>query len=154
MRLEGDFAAYLAARWSVLVRMLVLLGGRQDEAEDAVRAGLARDYADWARISRSDDPDVYVYRSVLEAWDRRPGGWWNVPSPDPDGEPTPELAALERQLDRLTGLERRALVLRFASGLSEPQVAQVLDAPPAAVRDLVARGLARVDLAAVRETSP
>ena len=154
MRLEGDFAAYLAARWPVLVRLLVLLGGRTDEAEDAVRTGLARDYADWARISRSDDPDVYVYRSVLEAWDRRRGGWWNAPPPGPDGEPTPELAALERQLDQLTGLERRALVLRFASGLSERQVAQVLDAPPASVRDLVARALARVDLAAVREPSP
>ena len=154
MRLDGDFAAYLAARWPVLVRLLVLLGGRPDEAEDAVRTGLARDYADWARISGSDDPDVYVYRSVLEAWDRRRGGWWNAPPPGPDGEPTPELAALERQLDRLTGLERRALVLRFASGLSERQVAQVLDVPPAAVRDLVARALARVDLAAVREPSP
>ena len=154
MRLDGDFAAYLAARWPVLVRLLVLLGGRPDEAEDAVRTGLARDYADWAWISGSDDPDVYVYRSVLEAWDRRRGGWWNAPPPGPDGEPTPELAALERQLDRLTGLERRALVLRFASGLSERQVAQVLDAPPASVRDLVARALARVDLAAVREPSP
>jgi DNA-directed RNA polymerase specialized sigma24 family protein len=154
MRLDGDFAAYLAARWPVLVRLLVLLGGRTDEAEDAVRSGLALDYADWARISRSDDPDVYVYRSVLEAWDRRPGGWWNAPPPGPEGEPTPELAALERQLDRLTGLERRALVLRFASGLSESQVAQVLDAPPGAVRDLAARALARVDLAAVREPSP
>ena len=89
MRLDGDFAAYLAARWPVLVRLLVLLGGRPDEAEDAVRAGLARDYADWARISRSDDPDVHVYRSVLEAWDRRPGGWWNAPPPGPDAEPDP-----------------------------------------------------------------
>ena len=153
MRLDGDFAAYLAARWPVLVRLLVLLGGRPDEAEDAVRSGLALDYADWARISRSDDPDVHVYRSVLEVWDRRPGGWWNVPPPGPDGEPIPELAALERQLDRLTGLERRALVLRFASGLSESQVAQVLEAPPASVPDLVTRALARLDLAVVRETS-
>jgi hypothetical protein len=45
-------------------------------------------------------------------------------------------------------------VLRFASGLSESQVAQVLDAAPGSGRDLVARALARVDLAAVRETSP
>ena len=154
MRLEGDFAAYLAARWSVLVRMLVLLGGRPDEAEDAVRAGLARDYADWAWISRSDDPDVYVYRSVLEAWNRRRGGWWAAPPPGPDGEPTPELAALQHQLDRLTGRERLALVLRFGSRLGEQQVAQVLDVDPASVRDLVARALARLDLAVVRGTSP
>ena len=81
MRPEGDFAAYLAARWPVLVRMLVLLGGRPEEAEDAVRSGLARDYLDWARICGGDDPDVYVYRSVLEAWRRRRGGWWNDPQP-------------------------------------------------------------------------
>ena len=154
MRLDGDFAAYLAARWPVLVRLLVLLGGRPDEAEDAVRSGLALDYADWARISGSDDPDVYVYRSVLEAWNRRRGGWWAAPPPGPDGEPTPELAALQRQLDRLTGRERVALVLRFGCRLGEQQVAQVLDVDLASVRDLVARALARLDLAIVRETSP
>jgi DNA-directed RNA polymerase specialized sigma24 family protein len=159
MRLDSDFAAYLVARWPALVRMLVLLGGRPAEAEDAVGAGLARAYADWAPISGSDDPDVHVYRSVLAAWARRSGRWWEAP-PDgaggPDGsdgragEPAPELAALERQLDRLTGDERLALVLRFAAGLDERQVAAVLNTAPAAVRELLARALARVDLTALR----
>jgi DNA-directed RNA polymerase specialized sigma24 family protein len=153
MRLDSDFAAYLAARWPVLVRMLVLLGGRPAEAEDAVGAGLARAYADWALISGSDDPDVHVYRSVLAAWGRRPGRWWDAPPEDaggPAGEPAPELAALEQQLDRLDGEERLALVLRFAAGLEERQVAAVLSTAPAAVRDLLARALARVDLTALR----
>jgi DNA-directed RNA polymerase specialized sigma24 family protein len=151
MRLEDDFAAYLTARWPVLVRLLVLLGGRRQEAEDAVRSGLVRDYPHWARISGSDDPDVRVYRSVLEAWHHRRGGWWHAPALDPDGEPAPELTALEHELDRLTGPERLALVLRFGTGLDEQQVAEVLDTPPAAVSDLVDRALARADLAAVRQ---
>jgi DNA-directed RNA polymerase specialized sigma24 family protein len=153
MRLDSDFAAYLAARWPVLVRVLVLLGGRQAEAEDAVGAGLARAYVDWALISGSDDPDVHVYRSVLAAWAGRPGRWWDGPPEDaggPAGEPAPELAALQRQLDRLTGQERLALVLRFAAGLDERQVAAVLGTAPAVVRDLLARALARVDLTALR----
>jgi DNA-directed RNA polymerase specialized sigma24 family protein len=151
MRLEDDFAAYLTARWAVLVRMLVLLGGRRDEAEDAVRSGLARDFPHWARISGGDDPDVCVYRSVLEAWHHRPGGWWHAPELDPDGEHAPELTALGHQLDRLTGPERLVLVLRFGTGLGEQQVADVLDTPAAAVSDLVDRALARVELAAVRD---
>jgi DNA-directed RNA polymerase specialized sigma24 family protein len=153
MRLDSDFAAYLAARWPVLVRVLVLLGARPHEAEEAVGAGLARAYADWARISGSDDPDVHVYRSVLAAWARRPGHWWDAPEDGaggPDGEPAPELAALERQLDRLTGDERLALVLRFAAGLGVEQLAAVLSTAPAAVPGLVARALARADLTALR----
>ena len=150
MRPDGDFAAYVAARWPVLVRMLVLLGGRREEAEEAVRSGLAGDYLDWARISTGDDPDVHVCRSVLEAWRRRSGGWWETPPAD---DPAPELVALEHQLDRLTGDERLALVLRFATGLDEQQVAAVVDMPPAAVPGLVARALVRADLAAVREAS-
>ena len=153
MRLDGDFAAYLAARWPVLVHLLVLLGGRPDEAEDAVRVGLARDYADWAWISGSDDPDVYVFRGVLDAWHRRGGRWWDAAPGGTEREPAPGLAALERELDRLTGAERLALVLRFATGLGEQQVARVLDAPPAAVAELVDRALARVDLAAVQRVS-
>lgn len=153
MRLDSDFAAYLAARWPVLVRLLVLLGGRREEAEDAARAGLVRVYADWARISGGPDPDVPVYRSVLEAWARRPGRWWDAAPGGPDDDAAPELAALERQLDRLTRDERLALVLRFAAGLDERQVAAVLGAPPAVVPDLVARALARVDLAALRGVS-
>ena len=150
MRPDGDFAAYVAARWPVLVRMLVLLGGRPEEAEDAVRSGLAHDYLDWARISGGDDPGVHVCRSVLEAWRRRSGGWWNTPPAD---DRAPELVALEDQLDRLTGDERLALVLRFATGLDEQQVAAVVDMPPAAVPGLVARALVRADLAAVRKAS-
>jgi len=153
MRLDSDFAAYLAARWPVLVRMLVLLGARPDEAEDAVGAGLARAYADWALISGGGDPDVDVYRTVLAAWARRPGRWWDARPDGADGaagDPAPELAALERKLDRLTRDERLALVLRFAAGFGESQVAAVLDMDPAAVPDLLARAVARADLTALR----
>lgn len=153
MRDDRDFDAYLAARWAPLVRTLVLLGGRRDEAEDAVRSGLAACYSSWGPISRGDDPDVHVYRSVLDAWRRRPGTWWEVPDPDPDAEPAPELVMLTRQLDRLTRRDRLALVLRFAAGLEEPQVAAVLDVPLDALPDLVRRALGRIDLTALREVS-
>ena len=97
----------------------MLLGARPDEAEDAVGAGLARAYADWALISGGGDPDVDVYRTVLAAWAQAARALVGRPAGGADGaagEPAPELAALERQLDRLTRDERLALVLRFAAG--------------------------------------
>ena len=130
MRDDSDFAAYLSARWPSLVRTLVLLGARPDEAEDAVRSGLSRCYVSWARISDDDDPDAHVYRAVLDAWDRRPAGWWETPPPEPHAEPAPELVELTGRLDRLTPARRLALVLRLAAGLEPLQVADVLDVPP------------------------
>ena len=92
------------------------------------RSGLARDYVDWARISAATTPTC---TSTAACW--RPGTAGAEAGGTPRRPPTsppPELVALERQLDRLTGLERRALVLRFASGLSEQQVARCSTRPP------------------------
>src|SRR3954454_715755 len=71
MRDDGDFAAYLAARWPFLVRSLVLLGCSPAEAEELARAGLARCYASWERVRRADDVDVHVHRAVLAGWGPR-----------------------------------------------------------------------------------
>ena len=134
---DGDFAAYVAARWPVLVRMLVLLGGRREEAEDAV----ARAWPATTSTGRgSATVTTPTYTCAAACW--RPGGGGAEAGGAPAADDSaPELVALEHQLDRLTGDERLALVLRFATGLDEQQVAAVLDMPPAAVPGLVARAL-------------
>src|SRR4051812_34960445 len=43
-------------------------------AEDAVQAGLASAYTNWARVAAADDPEAYVRRIVINqlfAWHRR-----------------------------------------------------------------------------------
>lgn len=101
MRDDADFAAYVLARWPLLVRSLVLIGCPQDEAEDVALTGLARSYRSWNRSRRSEDVDVRVYGAVVGAWWRRHQAAGEDPAP----------------------------VLRVVAGLDEAQVAEVLDVP-------------------------
>ncbi|MCW2845883.1 MAG: hypothetical protein JWN22_3799 [Nocardioides sp.] len=119
---DTDFAAYLAARWTPVVRTLVLLGGPQQQAEAVASTGFARCSARWGRLRDSRDVEAEVYRTVLECWTRRT---WVEPDAPPADVP------IEARLDRLTPDVRAAVVLRYVAGLSDVQVAQVLDRPPA-----------------------
>jgi hypothetical protein len=44
MNHDGDFAAYVAARWPAVVRTLVLLGSPDDVAAEVGRTAFARCY--------------------------------------------------------------------------------------------------------------
>ena len=161
MRHDGDFAAYTAARWPAIVRSLVLLGCAQQEAEGVGRQALARCYLAWGRIRESDDIDVHVYGTVLDCLDRtrRRAG---EPSPAAS-EPVIELVdlteaarvryALEGALGRLAPEERTVVVLRFAAGLSELQLSELLDLPMDAVESSLSGAMTGLDLPTVREAS-
>lgn len=160
-RNDADFAAYMAARWPFLVRSLVLIGCPRHEAEDVVRSGLARCYTSWDRVRQADDVDVHVYRAVVESWHRtRKRHWWGG-APD---APLPEAVPVEDVSDRvllrqtlqaeLAGLDpehREVLVLRFVAGLTEAQVADVLDVDIDLVRARVTWALTHIDLATLHE---
>ena len=157
MRHDGDFAAYTAARWPAIVRSLVLLCCPQPEAEEVARRGLARCYLAWARVRESDDIDVRVYRAVLDCRDRA-GGRAAVAEPaaaepaGPDrapGDPRDAVLvrqALERALGRLADEDRSVVVLRFAAGLSEVQVSELLELTTNEVESRLAAALAALDL--------
>ncbi|MBF4766853.1 SigE family RNA polymerase sigma factor [Nocardioides agariphilus] len=160
MEVGEEFASYMSARWTGLVRSLVMLGCEAHEAEDVVQTALVRCYSAWDRVSRADDPDAYVYRSVLNVWakSRRRRWWGERPTkvlPDPgmaDGaEAVPVRRDIERALGRLSSEHRAVLVLRFVADLSEAQVAEVLGIPPGTVKSRTARAIARIDLADLRE---
>ncbi|MBB6629613.1 hypothetical protein H5V45_20005 [Nocardioides sp. KIGAM211] len=130
---DGDFAAYVAARWPTLVRTLVLLGAPQPAAEAATRSALARCHRRWSVVQRGEDLDAEVYAALLDSWARlrlrvpaaREVEPDHEPGPGDEADPQP-LAALEHDLDRLTRDGRAAVVLRHVAGLDDRQVALVL----------------------------
>jgi RNA polymerase sigma-70 factor (sigma-E family) len=157
---DEGFAAYVAARWPALVRSLVMLGCEPHEAEDVVQTALVRCYSAWDRVSRADDADAYVYRSVLNTWSKsRRRRWWGEwPTqvlPEIGTADAAEQALtrhdIERALGRLSNDHRTVLVLRFVADLSEHEVARVLRVPPGTVKSRTARALAQVELADLRE---
>ncbi|MCW2766445.1 MAG: hypothetical protein JWO11_2404 [Nocardioides sp.] len=150
---DGDFAAYLVARWVPVVRTLVMLGCPQPAAEDVARCAFARLSSTWGSVRDSEDVDVQAYAEVLHEWRRartrreRDDGRRDEP---PAAAPR---ARLEAMLDRLTPDARAMLLLRFVADLSDAQVADVMELSVTAVRETLTTGLEDMDLEALREAS-
>ncbi len=109
---EQDFAAYVAARRTGLVQAVAVLGSPPGHAAALTDRALARARREWADVSAEPDPDVEVWRLLLEerAADRTP--WWH-------DEPAPVAPAL----DRLEPQRRTCVVLSAVAGLPDHQVA-------------------------------
>ncbi|MFC7496321.1 MULTISPECIES: hypothetical protein [unclassified Nocardioides] len=156
---DADFAAYLAARWPLLVRVRVLAGCPRAEAEAVVLDGLARCALAWDQVRRADDVDVHVHSEVhraarIAAHRRRsPNGPAKVPDADRDDDPPFEVEvrrALEAALEPVQPEHREVLALLHVAGLDERRIAEVLDVEPDVVASRVNQGLRTLDLTEAR----
>jgi RNA polymerase sigma factor (sigma-70 family) len=115
-------SASIGARWRTLVRAAVRLGCARHDAADVVQTALARCDVGWSKVSRADNRDAYVYRTLVNAlrYSQRRHWWRERPArslPDvtrPDDTTRVALAdAVERALDELTAEQRAVVVLRY-----------------------------------------
>lgn len=157
---DDGFTSYMAARWPTLVRALVTLGCEPHEAEDVAQTALTRCYASWARVCRADDIDAYVFRTVLNVWNKsRRRRWWAerpvevLPErSDPvDLDLTDTRATIERALGHLSPIHRAVLTLRFVADLSELQTAEALGVPVGTVKSRTARAIEQLQHSDLRE---
>jgi len=154
----GDAAAArrLAERHAgrLMVHAMRMLGGDRAEAEDVVQEAMLRLWRmapDWqegqAQLS------TWLYRVVTNLCidrrrRRRPSEPLDsVPEPvatEPAGPAalmeTQRAAALQAALDGLPDRQRQAVILRHLDGLSNPEIATVMQIGVEAVESLVARG--------------
>lgn len=153
------FEEYAAWRLPALLRYAAVLAGDRDLAEDIVQEVLGRAHLRWHKISRLDVPDQYVRRMITNeflSWRRR---WARVipvgqvsDRPPPAGTDTAtahaERDALLAELARLPRRQQAVLVLRYYEGLSDTEIAEVLDCRPGTVRGYASRALAalRIEL--------
>ncbi|QYJ05260.1 SigE family RNA polymerase sigma factor [Nocardioides panacisoli] len=162
---NAEFSAYVAARWSRLVRAAVLLGCSQVEAEDVVQTALMRCLIHWSKVQRAEDRDAYVHRIVVNTftssrrrrWTREKATADMPEASTPDQTSSIDTAdAVLRSLDRLSGDQRTAVVLRYYAHLSEHQMAVVLGVAPGTVKSRLSRALQVLaddsDLAELRGT--
>ncbi|MGI5241736.1 SigE family RNA polymerase sigma factor [Dactylosporangium sp. CA-139066] len=148
------FEEYIAARGQALVRFAALLTGDDHRAEDLVQDALAKAYLRWSRIRRSDDPDVYLRRLVLNAsrswWRRRANRELPAPVPDDVAQPgaldaeAAERDALWRLIRALPEQQRAVVVLRYYEDLDDATIARILDCSPVTVRTHAMRALHRL----------
>lgn len=146
-----SFDDWVVARVPGLLRFAYLVTGSQHAAEDAVQGALTMACEKWTRVSRTDDPDVYVRRMVVNAhvsaW-RRNGRRELAVAEVRDGvggDPAEVVVrddAVWRVCSALPPQQRAAVVLRFYEDLDYPEIARVLGVAEVTVRSHVHRGLA------------
>ncbi len=164
-----DFEEFAAARLPSLTRYATMLTGSRQVAEDVVQDALVKTHAKWKRISALDQPDLYVKRIVTNEFMslRRRRTLSTVPlepdftevarsdSPPSHEETSADREALWAELARLPRQGRAVLVLRFYEGLTDNEIATVLNCRPGTVRGYGSRALAalRIELADWRKTA-
>ncbi|HZG02282.1 MAG TPA: SigE family RNA polymerase sigma factor [Streptomyces sp.] len=153
---EAEFREYVASRWPRMLRTAYLLTGHHHDAEDLVQAALARAYTRWERVRRTDDPDAYVWRIMINANVDRLRGlrvreWLTTRFPESRESQVADRAdqVVDRSLlldalGRLPARQRAVLVLRFLEDRSETEVARVLGTRVGTVRSHTSRALARL----------
>jgi len=149
-----SFEQWAQARVAGLLRFAYLVTGSQHAAEDAVQTALTRACERWSRVSRTDDPDTYVRRMVVNAhvssWRRSGRRELTVAevrdsrerSADDPAAGVVRDDAVWRVCAALPPQQRAAVVLRFYEDLDYPEIARVLGVAEATVRSHVHRGLA------------
>src|ERR1700760_5055277 len=55
----------MRGRWPAMVRLAYALTGDQGHAEDVAQAAFARAYASWPKVRRTENPEGYVRRIVI-----------------------------------------------------------------------------------------
>jgi RNA polymerase sigma-70 factor (sigma-E family) len=152
---EGeDFARFVDQRQRSLLRSAWLLTGDWALAEDLVQAALARTWLRWERITRRDEPEIYVRRVLVSTWinwSRRKWRGERTGMDLPDGPAPGDLEdeaivrmAVRGALGSLTGRQRAVIVLRVFDDLTEAQTAQVLGCAVGTVKSTMSQALARL----------
>src|SRR5687768_16778286 len=79
---DQEYAEFFAAAWPRLFRTAIGITGESAAAEDALQSAFAKVYASWSRIRRTDRPEAYVRRMVVnEILGSRRYGWWRRERP-------------------------------------------------------------------------
>ena len=151
---EAAFRDFAAAARPRLVRTAYLLCGDSHEAHDLVQVTLLRVHRRWRSIERSDLPQAYARRVLINLaasfWRRRlraplvalsAAGERSVPDPSAAVADRAELWGAVMSLPPRT---RAVLVLRYFEDLSEAQTAAALGCSVGSVKSQASRGIARL----------
>ncbi|HEX6247474.1 MAG TPA: SigE family RNA polymerase sigma factor [Nocardioidaceae bacterium] len=149
---DEEFAQYMAARQSSLLRTAYLLTGDRHSAEDLVQTSLAKLYLSWDKVQKRELVDGYVRRIMVNennslwrrAWKRKEVTTDEVPDRTgvQDRHDDGERSALWDFVQTLPRKQRAVVVLRFYEDLSEAEVADILGISVGTVKSQSSRALA------------
>jgi RNA polymerase sigma-70 factor (sigma-E family) len=152
---DDEFTEFVAASSRRLLRMAYLITGDEQVAQDLLQTALERAYRRWGPVRRSDQPEAYVRRVIVNAatdvWRAGRGRrtvaldeahWPAEPDEAMDGLLARE--ALLACVRELPAGQRAVLVLRYFDDLTEAETARVLGCSVGTVKSQHARAIARL----------
>lgn len=145
---DAEFTRFVRSASASLTRTAYLLTGDRELAAELVQEALVRTYVAWRRV-RQEEAGAYARRTLvnlnIDRWRRRPAApTGDVDRADPcdfEGR-VDDRDEVVRMLGRLPAQQRRVIVLRYFSDLSEVDVAQCFGISVGAVKSATSRGLA------------
>jgi RNA polymerase sigma-70 factor (sigma-E family) len=147
---EWSFDAFVRARMPALLRFAHALTGDPHTAADLVQDALERTGVRWSKLRRTDDPEAYVRRAIVNG---RTSRWRKlrreslvdaVPEPRGQADPSTHDADLWRLLATLPARQRAVVVLRYYEDMSEDQIARTLGCAPGTVKSQSSKALAKL----------
>ncbi len=151
--LEREFEDFVTAMSPRLFRAAYAITRDHHHAEDAVQVTLGKAYARWRRIVRTEQPEAYVRRMVVNevlSWRRRRSSG-ELPTADAPDVATgshessvDESDAMWQALGALPARQRAVVVLRYYEQLSEAEIAETLGVRPGTVKSQCSAALANL----------
>ncbi|NHA69402.1 SigE family RNA polymerase sigma factor [Phycicoccus flavus] len=145
---DAAFTAFVEQSSPALLRTAWLLTGDHHAAHDLVQAALVKTYVAWPRV-RPEGALAYARKVLVnertDVWRRRRGEVVVEDVPEagrPERTTTEDRDLVVRLLATLPEQQRRVVVLRYYTDLSEQAVADLLDISRGAVKSAASRGLA------------
>lgn len=149
---EREYVEYFQPRLPQLHRLVVMLCGDADRADDIVQSAVTTLYTRWRQVRQVDNLDAYVRRSLVNAFlSERRRRWSRVVLTEtlPDrpavaGQPADERLAIRAALKTLPPKQQAVLVLRFLCDLPVSEVAELVGCSPGTVKSQTSDGLAKL----------
>jgi RNA polymerase sigma-70 factor (ECF subfamily) len=150
-----DFDAFYEAEYGEVLRSVTLALGDRARAEEVTQEAFVRALQRWTRVREMESPAGWVVVVAVNAERRR---WRREPAVLPDAIALPAdrdhaghvatQVDLREALERLSGRQRAAIVLRYLVDLPIAEIATALACAEGTVKATLAQALAilRVDL--------
>lgn len=154
-----DFQTFFQDERASLFRMLVLVTGSTDEAEDIAQEAFLKVWAKWERVGSLENAAGYLHVAAMNCFRSRYRHAVYVAKrslrltreePDPLAVIEAKDAAL-RALDKLSRRQRAAVVLVAALGFSVQEAAVALSIRPGTVRTLISQARAKLSTETERD---
>jgi len=159
----GDFHDFVVAGAPGLIRLARMLTADPHAGEDLVQATLLKAWSAWPRVRRTDNPDAYVRRVMVNLATQNRRRRWRGEVPTAALPETPgrdehasidDREELKQAVRRLPARQRAAVVLRYFGDLDDAAIADSLGCSVATVRSQISRALVTMRVAHFDETAP